>query len=234
MSFLLASFASACTMSQPSTSAAGPTGPAGTGVTVTVTPALARVPVGATHVFAATVTGSTNGDVNWSIQEGAAGGAVDGSGLYRAPAAPGVFHVVATSGADSMASQTAEVTVYFPTSVSVSVMPAAASLDACGTVALSASVSGGTGGVTWSLTEGAAGGSVTSAGTYTAPSAPGTFHVVATSVTDPTASAEATVTVRPERVLSVAVTPGSASVGPGSTLAFAAAVTTTCGTFAAQ
>jgi hypothetical protein len=82
--------------------------------------------------------------------------------------------------------------------------------------------------------EGASGGSISASGAYTAPQTAGTYHVVATSVADGTASGEATVVVGPEKVLSIAVAPGSASVAPGGAVAFAATVTTSCGTFAAQ
>jgi hypothetical protein len=50
--------------------------------------------------------------------------------------------------------------------------------------------------VTWSVREGTGGGSITTAGLYTAPGTPGTFHVVATSVADSRQTTEATVTVR--------------------------------------
>jgi hypothetical protein len=49
--------------------------------------------------------------------------------------------------------------------------------------------------VTWSVGEGAAGGTVTATGGYTAPAALGRYHVVVTSVADPTKSAVATVMV---------------------------------------
>ena len=58
--------------------------------------------------------------------------------------------------------------------------------------------------------------------------------MVATSLADPTRTSEGTVTVGAERVLAVAVTPGSGTVTPNGALAFSAMVTTTCGTFAAQ
>jgi hypothetical protein len=58
--------------------------------------------------------------------------------------------------------------------------------------------------------------------------------VVATSLADGSARGSATVTVGPARVLSVAVAPGQTSVASGGSLAFAASLTTTCGTFAAQ
>jgi hypothetical protein len=49
--------------------------------------------------------------------------------------------------------------------------------------------------VTWTVQEGAAGGSVTADGVYSAPSATGTFHLVATSIANPSLSATAAVTV---------------------------------------
>jgi hypothetical protein len=88
--------------------------------------------------------------------------------------------------------------------------------------------------VTWTVTEGAAGGSVAGNGLYTAPQAVGTFHVVATSVADPTKTVQGTITVGPEKVLSVAVVPGSLTVQPNGAQTFAAKITTTCGTFDAQ
>lgn len=49
--------------------------------------------------------------------------------------------------------------------------------------------------VTWNMQEGAAGGSINAAGLYIAPSATGTFHLVATSIANPKLSASAPITV---------------------------------------
>ena len=49
--------------------------------------------------------------------------------------------------------------------------------------------------VSWSIQEGAAGGSITADGVYTAPSVEGVYHVAATSTTDPTMTATTSVTV---------------------------------------
>ena len=87
--------------------------------------------------------------------------------------------------------------------------------------------------VTWTVVD-AGGGTVTTGGAYVAPTAAGTYRVMAVSQADPTKTATATVTVGPEKVLSVAVNPGSGTVNANGTLAFAANVTTTCGVFAAQ
>src|SRR5271167_181684 len=58
-----------------------------------------------------------------------------------------------------------------------------------------ATISGPDAAVTWRLEEGEAGGSITSAGVYSAPPTPGIFHVSASSTAQPADSATATVTV---------------------------------------
>ncbi|HYD42928.1 MAG TPA: fibronectin type III domain-containing protein [Anaeromyxobacter sp.] len=117
--------------------------------------------------------------------------------------------------------------------VAVTLSPAATSVDACRTARFAATVTGSSDpAVTWSVQEGAAGGTIDAAGTYTAPNAAGTFHVVATSRTG-AAVAVAAVTVQ-HRVLAVAVVPAAASVAAGAEVRLTANVTTTCGTFPAQ
>ncbi len=80
-------------------------------VEVAITPTSATVPAGGTQAFTATVTGSANTAVTWSVQEGAAGGTITQAGLYTAPAIAGTYHVVATSQADPTKSAVATVTV---------------------------------------------------------------------------------------------------------------------------
>ena len=125
-------------------------------------------------------------------------------GRYTAPGNPGTFHVVATSVADSSKSAIATVTVNAAPNITVSIAPGSASTQAGGTVSFTASVTGlGAGqssAVSWSVQEGSAGGTINGAGTYTAPSSAGTFHVIATSVADNTESASATVAPSPPRI----------------------------------
>lgn len=81
----------------------------------------------------------------------------------------------------------------------VIVTPATATLavNATTSSAFVATVVGGTtNSVTWSVDEGAAGGTVTSGGLYTAPATRGTYHVRATSTLDTAQSGVATVTVQ--------------------------------------
>ncbi len=85
--------------------------PEAAGVSVSVAPGSTNLLPGATRAFTATVLGDANTAVTWSVQQGAAGGTIDGTGLYTAPATPGAYTVVATSQADPSKSGSATVTV---------------------------------------------------------------------------------------------------------------------------
>lgn len=81
--------------------------------------------------------------------------------------------------------------------------------------------------VNWSIKEGSAGGSISSAGVYTAPLVPGTYHIIATSLADPSNTSEATVTVPS---ISIAISPSSAALGVSQHRQFSAEVTGTVNT----
>ena len=71
--------------------------------------------------------------------------------------------------------------------VSVSIAPATATVTVGGSQTFAATVSESANtAVTFSVQEGASGGTITAGGVYTAPTTAGTFHVIATSATDPT------------------------------------------------
>lgn len=184
----------------------GDTPPAPAGIAVTVSPTTPSVVVSGNQTFTATVTGSTNTSVTWSVQEGAAGGTITTGGVYTAPASTGTYHVIATSVADTAKKATATVTVTAAPVVAVTVSPATPSVVVNTNQTFTAAVTGSTNtAVTWSVQEGASGGTITSGGVYTAPASTGTYHVVATSVADATKSATATVTVTAAPVVAVAL-----------------------------
>jgi len=116
-------------------------------------------------------------------------------------------------------------------SLAVTVSPPAAQVTTSGTVAFAAEVTGSAiGDVTWTVQEGATGGSVSTAGLYTAPSGAGTFHVVATAAADPTKKGTATVTVNaPPPPTQLAVTTGALPGGATGT-PYAATLAATGGT----
>jgi fibronectin type 3 domain-containing protein len=147
------------------------------------------------------------------------------------------WYEVRASNAAGSSSASAPVSATAPAAgqaVTVTVSPGAATVDACKTLQLSAAVTGtASTGVTWYVQEGAAGGTVTSTGLYTAPPTAGTYHAIATSSVSSSATATATVTVK-DHILSVALNPSAVTLEPGGTTQFTSTVTTTCGTFAAQ
>jgi hypothetical protein len=160
---------------------------------VDVAPPTVSLAPAAAQTFTATVTNAPDTAVTWSIQEGAAGGTITAGGVYTAPNTAGTYHVVATSQYDPTKSDTATVTVH----MGVTVTPPTATLTLRQTQIFTATVTGTANtAVTWSIQEGAAGGTITVGGVYTAPALSGTFHVVATSVADTSQTAVSTVTVQ--------------------------------------
>jgi hypothetical protein len=166
--------------------------------------------------------------VSWSVTE-TTGGTITQNGLYTAPGYSGTFHVVATSTANTSISAQAIVNVDSGIAITA-ISPVSA--FACEAVTLKATVSGSTdAAVIWSAP--ASCGTVTTTGLFTSARGTGTCVVTAQAHADPAKMAQITVNVASERVLSIALNPTAASLGPGGTQAFAANVTTACGTFPA-
>ena len=189
-------------------------------VVVLISPPTANVIQGATQPFTATVNGTSNPAVNWTVQEGA-GGSITSMGVYTAPNKFGNFHVIATSQADSTKSSTAVVTV---PPVAISLNQTVVTIDVGNQFTFVANVTGTVDtAVSWSIQEGAPGGSITSAGIYTAPAAHGTFHVIATSQADTAQQVTATVTVAP---VMVSLFPPSDVLGPMGVRVFSPTVNT--------
>jgi hypothetical protein len=90
----------------------------GGGISVAINPTTAQVPVNSTQQFTATVTGTSNPAVTWSVDGTSGGnstvGTISGGGLYTAPnlvPTPASVIVTATSQADTNVSASASVTV---------------------------------------------------------------------------------------------------------------------------
>jgi uncharacterized protein YjdB len=160
-------------------------------ISVSISPTTATVTIGQTQTFVATVTGSTQG-VKWTSTSV---GTIDQNGVFKAVTA-GTGTVTATSVEDTTKSATAQVTVSSSGGggggVSVSLTPVTASVSVGGTQQFTANVTGSSSGVTWTAT--GAVGTVDSNGMFTATKA-GMGVVKATSVSDPTKSSSATVSV---------------------------------------
>ena len=161
-------------------------------ISVTVTPNPVFLVGGQTQLFAATLTGTTNTAVTWSVQENSSG-TIDSTGLYTAPLnSSGTFQIVATSQANPASTGFSNVTVQLP---QLTISPASVTLPPNGTQTFTVSAAApANNSVTWTVQENG-GGIINGAGFYTAPSAQGFYQVVATSTEDTTATASATVTV---------------------------------------
>ncbi len=205
-------------------------------VAVSVNPTSASLMTNATQTFTATVTGTANTAVTWSTT----GGSITAGGVYTAPATAGTYSVTATSVADATKKATATVTVSTPATgqVQVVVAPTTVDIGAGKTTLFSAAVSGNANtAVTWSVDGGAANGTITAQGLFTAPaslpgSTEGPVTVRATSVADPSRSGTATANLKwwtPDAV-TVAVNPTSANVFFGKTQTFTALVAGTANT----
>jgi hypothetical protein len=187
-------------------------------VTVMVAPSTVSVVVGQTEQFTATVTGTTNTAVTWSLSGGSAGGSVSATGVYTAPSSvpsPATVTVTATSQADSTKSASATVTVVATAStVQVVVDPATINVPDFTTQVFHATVTGSSNvAVNWQV-NGVTGGTqksgyIDTTGLFTAPAAvptksDGSGNTVTTTTTitavsqaDPSASGSATVTITP-------------------------------------
>jgi hypothetical protein len=229
------------------TSAADPTKSSSASVTivppvgVTISPTTAKVTTGSNQQFIATVNGTSNNSVTWSVSgagcSGAACGVITSTGFYTAPASvptPAQVTVKVSSTADSSKFATATVTIVPPVVVKVS--PATAELVAGGHQQFSATVTGATNtAVTWSVAgkgcTGSACGTITSAGLYSAPGtvpSPAQVTITATSAADTSKSASATVTIIPSVI--VTVSPVTVQVVSGGHQQFSATVTGTTNT----
>lgn len=84
--------------------------PAAATVTVSVSPAVVTVPAGQSQAFLATVGGTSNSAVTWTVLP-ASSGAISSGGLFTAASTAGTCSVRATSSADPAAYGQASVTV---------------------------------------------------------------------------------------------------------------------------
>jgi hypothetical protein len=185
--------------------------PPPTPVQVTISPTQISVPVSQSVRFAATVTGTSNRQVTWKVNNTVGGnstvGTVNQNGLYQAPTAvpsPSVVSVTAVSQADQLKSASADVTI-IAASISIAISPASASVFTNGKRQFTATVTGTRDRkVTWNV-NGTVGGSsskgfIDSSGLYTAPPSvptPASVTVGAVAHADSTRSAAATVSILP-------------------------------------
>ncbi len=218
-----------------------PTGSSGPAVSISVSPSSIYLYGGQTHQFTATVGGTSNQQVSWSLAQGL-GSIVNG--LYSAPAnvkADSLVTILATSVVDP--TKTASATIQLgpgisttlantpaPNLISVSLSPRRSSLRAGQSKQFTATVSGTSNtAVNWSLTPNVG---TLSNGIYTAPariptaqtvtlyaaSAANTNQVTSVNI-NLIASESATASLAPSTA-TTSVTPATATVGAGGAVQF--------------
>jgi len=199
------------------------------------------VELGATRQFTASVNGSGNPNraVIWSVAgsgcSGVACGTVDANGLYTAPQihpSPPSVTLTARSLADPLKAATAAANV---TSNFTLVVNGPASVNNGATVQYTATLtpvpnSNPSTMIAWSVSgagcSGAACGTITSTGSYTAPNvapSPNAINITATPAAEPSKAVSVAVTIN--SVISVGVSPASANVALGQSQTFTATVT---------
>ncbi len=173
-------------------------------VAVSLSPGSAQLFASQSQQFTATLTGTTNTAVTWSLAPSV--GTV-ANGLYTAPAtinSPQRITVTATSAADPTKSATA--TINLVPVVAVTVTPTSASLSGGQSTQFNATVTGTANtAVAWTLAP--AMGTVTN-GLYTAPAAissPQTVTLTATSAADPTKMAQASIALMPPQAITMPI-----------------------------
>jgi cytochrome b involved in lipid metabolism len=162
-------------------------------ISVRLAPTNGLTTVGQTLQFTATVSSSSQG-VAYTLAPPTLG-TISASGLFTATTVGGGT-ITATSLEDATKSASALITVNAatpPTSVDVSISPAAVTLRQASRVRFRATLNHSISGVTWTTTGDI--GTIDSSGVFTAGNVNGTGTVVATSVDDPTVTATAQVTV---------------------------------------
>ena len=195
------------------------------GISISVSPSSINLYGGQTKQFTATVAGTVNQQVQWSMVVGT--GTI-ANGLYTAPStvtSNALVSISATSMADP--TKTASATIMLvpgapPSTVSISLTPQAPSLTAGQSKQFTATVSGTTNtGVTWSLNP--AVGTVVN-GLYTAPATVASatkVKIVATSTADTTKTASSTISIAASPAAPApSVSPVTVSVAPGGTTQF--------------
>jgi len=200
------------------------TAPAPPLTTVVVAPAAATLTIGSTHQFAATGTDINGNEVTplewvWT----STGGTVSSTGLFTAGLVVGTF-------ANAVAARTGAISGYATVTVSagplatVTVAPTTSTLAINGTQQFTAVGKDAGGNVltitpTWSVAAG--GGTITSAGLFTAGTVPGTYTGTVTATVGSLAGT-ATVVVTVGAVATIAVTPASSGLEVSTTRQFTA------------
>ena len=189
-------------------------GSGGGNPSVSVDPTQSSLAAGQSQQFNATVNGSPNTAVSWSMTP--VNGTLSPTGLYTAPTSldnPGAVTITATSVVDPNASASATVALT-PNPITIAVTPSGANLGPAEVRQFTVQINGAkSSAVTWSMAPSI--GTLSASGLYTAPSSltiTQSVTVTATSVADPTRTAAAKIVLVPAGQYSVTYNVSGGSV----------------------
>ena len=156
-------------------------------VMVSISPASKAMLVNGKQQFTATVSGSADQRITWSVVEGSSGGNIDAAGNYTAPAILGDYHVRATSVADPKAMAQTSLLVTANDGSRIALLPQTVVLPPGGTQLFTAALADTSDARVWWATvwttEGS--GSInTRTGLYRAPLHTGNYVIRANSIPD--------------------------------------------------
>lgn len=146
---------------------------------------------GDSFAFAVTVDGEAGVAVLWSLPDGPNSGTLSTDGHYVAGSVPGTYRVVAKTATDPVGADTVFVTVV----LTINIEGADTLMGPGMEQQFLASTPGAAPGITWSLPAGVVAGTITNDGLYTAGATPGTYKIVARTVTVPAFADTVSVTV---------------------------------------
>jgi hypothetical protein len=195
-------------------------------IALVITPGNALLPPGGKQAF--TASGRLKGGMTVKVAPtwSATGGTIDSSGMYTAPQRTGSYLVIGTSTKGVADSSVVAVEGDTPgtTITRVVVTPGSDTLPPGATQAFTTSAvlsDGSTGPVATSYS--ATGGTVNSAGLYTAGKTPGRYRLVASALDGKADTAAITITDPPLTIAQLVLTPATASLPVGGTQQFTAA-----------
>ncbi len=186
-------------------------------------PGAATIGAGSSQTFSVAGSWSDGSSTVPPVTFSATGGTVSATGVYQAGATPGTYRVIArhTGG---VRADTSEVRVVAPTVTKVDINPERVTVETgkVAQFAASATLSDGTSSTAAPVTWTATGGSINSAGRFTAGTGTGTFRVVGRSTSGAADTSLVTVAAPAPVLQAIAVTPKPATVQIGRSQSFVA------------
>jgi hypothetical protein len=196
-------------------------------LTLSMTPTNVTLLAGASQQFTVSGTWSNGTTSSPTVQYSAAGGTMSASGLYTAGTAAGTYAVVATQQGGTLADTSyVTINVSTPSLSSLSLTPASATLASGGGLQLVVTGTWSDGSTSApSVTYNANGGTVTSAGFYTASLTSGSYRVIAAQVGGTKADTSYISVTGPATLTSLHISPLSSTVSAGGAKQYAATAT---------